>query len=440
MTLSRLQTTQERRAKTGSVSFMVPNTYNALVRKLGWLLCFASVAALLFSTLSPTIGAFIFLAAAALLALAAPNRGLRALFSDWLPWMYVIFVFFSVLWSPVADLSAKYAVEVALTAAAALVLARGLEPRSFLSALMCAYFAVTIGSVFLGRYAMNAGALAMIGVFGSKNAFSVVQAVFFLASGWVLLSADQSIFMRSLALLGVCISPVLLVAGRSADAVAPVVLATGITLLVFSTSWLPLLARTVAFCAGAFLIVCIFGFAFIFKDTLFGQLLIITGKDVTLSGRTYMWERATELMRESPLLGTGYGGFWFQGNPYAEDLWAHFGVLIRGGFNFHNLWYEMGVELGYLGISIAFLTMLIVSIRVFRWVARAPTAESHFFLAFIMIVDMRSFLEVDMFAQFAVMWVIFIVAGYYARNAERIASMSSGDSPRLFNAADTVGG
>jgi hypothetical protein len=75
-------------------------------------------------------------------------------------------------------------------------------------------------------------------------------------------------------------------------------------------------------------------------------------------------------MRLDPML-------WVQGNPFAEELWAHFG-LSGGGFNFHNLWYEMGVDLGYLGILMSLLTVLIVSARAVRWAVRAPSAESFF--------------------------------------------------------------
>ena len=199
--------------------------------------------------------------------------------------------------------------------------------------------------------------------------------------------------------------------------------ATIITFAAYSTTWLPPLSRVLTLCAGGSLILCIFGTAYIFSDTLFGQLLIITGKDVTLSGRTYLWTRASELIHENPLLGTGYGAFWVQGNPYAEELWAHFGLTGGGsGFHFHNLWYQLGVELGYPGILIALLTVLIVSARTVRWVVRTPSAEGFFFLAFVMTVGLRSFLEVDVFYHFSLSTIILIAAGYYARNADRIKS------------------
>jgi hypothetical protein len=62
-----------------------------------------------------------------------------------------------------------------------------------------------------------------------EERFSAAQAVLFLTSCWVLLSTKQNIIMRSLALMSVVGCPFLLIAGRSADSVSPVVLATGIT-------------------------------------------------------------------------------------------------------------------------------------------------------------------------------------------------------------------
>jgi exopolysaccharide production protein ExoQ len=422
VTLSRLNLAKLRdEANTEIPSDPAPEANNALVRKLEWFLCFASFTALLFGAYAQTIAASVFVAAGALLGLMVPVRALRAIFSDWLPCLYVVLVLVSVSWSAAPGQSGRYAIELAISFALALVIARAMPSYAFLSALMCALLVITTVSLMNPGYAWNAGALAMTGGLGSKNAFSAIQSILFLTSFWILLSSNQNILMRSLALLGVLVSPFLLIAGRSADSVAPLVLATSITLVAYSTTWLPPLSRVLTLCAGGSLILCIFGTAFIFSDTLFGQLLIITGKDVTLSGRTYLWTRASELISENPLLGAGYGAFWVQGNPYAEELWAHFG-LTAGGFHFHNLWYEMGVDLGYPGIVIALLTVLIVSARAVRWVVRTPSAEGFFFLAFVMTIGLRSFLEVDIFSHFSLPSLIFIAAGYYARNADRIKS------------------
>jgi exopolysaccharide production protein ExoQ len=390
---------------------------NIFLQRIQWLLTSLSLTSLTFLNLSQTLAAGVFLLSVAGLAAIDPRRALRASFSDWLPWMQIGLVLLSVTWSVVPDLSARYAVELTLTAVAALIIAQSVPARDFLSALLCAYFISDIASLFVGRFTWNAGSLAMIGAFGSKNAFSAVQAIFLLASCWVLLNGRQNILLRGVALLGMLACPLLLIAGRSADAVAPVALALSFTLLLFGTGWLPRRQRIMLLCAGGALIGCLFSIAFVFSDTIMGQLLAFTGKDVTLSGRTYMWARASEFMRVNPVLGTGYGGFWFQGNPYAEELWAHFGITGRGGFNFHNLWYEMGVELGYFGIVGAALTLLSVSTRAMRAAGQHPSAEAMFFLGYVLIIDMRSMLEVEILSQFSLPWVLLIASGVYARRA-----------------------
>jgi exopolysaccharide production protein ExoQ len=167
----------------------------------------------------------------------------------------------------------------------------------------------------------------------------------------------------------------------------------------------------------------------VFSDTIIGQLLTITGKDVTLTGRTYLWEKAGELMNQNPLLGTGYGAFWFQGNPYAEEIWRHFSLVDRGGFSFHNVWYQQGVELGYFGIAAALLTLLVMLFRAARWAVRLPTAESLFFLSYVMYIDMRTLLETEIFAQFIYTYVIFIAAGVYGRYAPPSTSQSASQQP-----------
>jgi exopolysaccharide production protein ExoQ len=406
--------------RTGITHKSIPKA--VLIRRLEWLACFLSLTSLLFSNLSPVLAPYGFLASSALFAAIRPARAIKALTGDWLPWIFIALSFLSISWSPVPGLSVRYAAELSLTVAAALIMARGLEAPSFLSALMCALLVVDAVGLFVDRYALNAGVYAMIGAFGSKNAFSAAQAVLFLTSLWVLLSGRQSLLMRLLALLGVFACPSLLIAGRSADSVAPLIVATSLTLLAYTTVGFPPRARLLSLLAGAVLIICVFSVAFVFSDTIIGQLLTVTGKDMTLTGRTYLWEKAAALIQQNPLFGTGYGAFWVQGNPYAEEIWQHFGVIERSGFSFHNVWYEQGVELGYFGIATAVLTLLVVSLRTARWAIRFPTAESLFFLSYAMFIDMRAFLETEVFYQFTYTYVIFIAAGLYGRYAPPITS------------------
>jgi exopolysaccharide production protein ExoQ len=122
------------------------------------------------------------------------------------------------------------------------------------------------------------------------------------------------------------------------------------------------------------------------------------------------------LIEENPILGTGLQAFWVEGNPYAEEIWARYDQA-RTGFHFHNLWYETAVQLGYVGVAVAFVTVSAATIEVGRWVLRSPKPESSFFFAFVVFTDVRTYLEVDLFGQFFFSWVLFLVAWSYARQA-----------------------
>jgi exopolysaccharide production protein ExoQ len=157
-------------------------------------------------------------------------------------------------------------------------------------------------------------------------------------------------------------------------------------------------------------------FLIVFGDELFQAALQATGKSTTLSDRTPLWDVANKMMQEHPIGGVGFQAFWQHGNPYAEDLWRQF-QPGRAGYHFHNLWYQSGVDLGYIGLGLAFLTVGITAIEVMRWVVRSPSPASCFFLGYVAFIILRSMLEVDLFAQFSFQGAIFLAAFVYARQS-----------------------
>lgn len=397
---------------------------------IDWYIWVTALSALAFNNFSPTISAAIFIAAAILYLSLKPIKALRSAFNGFTPWYYVLLALISILWSQQAELTARYMIEFAVTTGVALLIARSLSPTAFMSALLVALLIVDVSSLVDPRKAWNTGGLAMIGVFGSKNAFSEAHGILFLTAWWVLLRNGQSPFVRVLALFGVSISPLLLIAGRSADAMFSAAVAGGISFLAGRLRWASRLGRVIATLMAASIAISSILIIYPFLDEIRGQVLNLSGKDITLSGRTYLWQRAGELINQNPLLGTGFGAFWVRGNAYAEELWAHFGLSGRGGYNFHNMWYEATVQLGYPGLIMAALTVAVVSIEVIRWFVRSPNAESCFFLAYVLFIDMRTVLEVELFSQFSYTWVVFIAAWAYARDSRGFGLTWSSDTKR----------
>ena len=94
-------------------------------------------------------------------------------------------------------------------------------------------------------------------------------------------------------------------------------------------------------------------------------------KDPTLTGRTYLWQRAYDLINETPWLGRGFRSFWLQGNPDAEGLWQYAGIASRDGFNFHNTAIEILVHIGWFGLIVYGAVVIIaLGFLVARFLAR----------------------------------------------------------------------
>jgi exopolysaccharide production protein ExoQ len=385
-----------------------------------WMACAIAVSALTLLTVSVFLAVVVFMAASTWLVFAQPGVALRATLKHATPWAYVLVASVSILWSQYPDTTARGAVQFAFTTGAALVLGAALPSNLFLSAMLCGVLPAAIATVFVPRMEMNAGQMAMVGVYGSKNSFAMMQAILVLLSAWIFLDNRQGWIVRLCSFGSFVAGFGLLLLGRSADATISAVAALACSFLAYNVTWFPPRWRSAIIYAAIVSTIVLVSMLFVFVSQfdLVDQALGLMGKDSSISGRTYIWYWAAKMTQQNPLLGTGYQAFWVQGNPYAEEIWAHFEIAGRGGFHFHNLWYESEVELGYPGLIVAFLTIAIITVQSVRWVIQLPNAFSCFFLAYVIFINMRTVVEVDLFGQFNVPWLLFI-SGWACGNQAR---------------------
>jgi exopolysaccharide production protein ExoQ len=117
-------------------------------------------------------------------------------------------------------------------------------------------------------------------------------------------------------------------------------------------------------------------------------------KDPTLTGRTYLWYRAADLIKEKPLFGRGYDAFWVQGNTDAEGLWSFFGIASRDGFTFHNTYIQTLVELGWVGLAVVVVTVLIGVVFLVRRFVQKPNLPLVFWTGILLYELVRTPIEV----------------------------------------------
>jgi exopolysaccharide production protein ExoQ len=116
-------------------------------------------------------------------------------------------------------------------------------------------------------------------------------------------------------------------------------------------------------------------------------------KDMTLTGRTYLWQRAQEMALERPIGGRGFAAFWQQGNLDAEGLWQFAHIKSRFGFNFHSTYYDILIGMGWIGLIAFAITLALGAGRAALAYVRMPALLSCFWLAIAVYVIVRMPIE-----------------------------------------------
>jgi exopolysaccharide production protein ExoQ len=372
------------------------------VTRVLWLSCTVSLA---FIQSVPTIPAIIFLGAVLAYCALFPRRAFTAITWNFVPWAIVLFGMLSVLWSLEPMVSARAAPQIGITVLAAIMFAQGLPARTFIAGLMYAQISSIVANFFIGD------------IFGAKNSLGLQLAMAMLSSVWVLLDRNQPKYARAIALAALLSAPYMLLSARSEGALLTGFMAVAGSIAVFLSRGLQAEARVVLFWLGIIAALVALGIAFLSVDHLFDTFLSSIGKDTSLTGRTVLWSRATGIISDYPWGGVGLQAFWVEGNPEAIRFWEMFYIQGHAGFHFHDLWLEMGVELGLIGIFIAAATVIIVVFNVWRWALRDPGPESCYFVGFVTLMLLRTVGEVELFTQFNLTSLIFISAYYYADRA-----------------------
>ena len=370
-----------------------------------WWLAVASLTGLVLQNRFGALATLVCLAAWVLHAAAYPADALVAMRRHVLPWLLPVYAFASALWSDEPQLSFRAGAELMVFTATALIAAEALTPRRFIGAFLCALLVGVIGSALFGGRAMigTTGENALIGLFGSKNNFAAYICMMLLAAAAALPDRAQPPAIRALAAFGLCIGPVLLIRTLSLGALLSgggAIATLGAVLLL---SWLPRRHRGTTVVMAIVLATVLAGFVALLMSGQedLSQLLAAAGKDPSLTGRTYLWERAAQYIAARPTFGLGYQAFWVQGHVEAEGLWQYAQIDNRAGFHFHNLYYETAVELGLVGVALLGLTVCVWFASVLVWALRRPDPESGFFAGLMVFYALRLFVELDFLAPFS---------------------------------------
>jgi O-antigen ligase len=201
----------------------------------------------------------------------------------------------------------------------------------------------------LGEVAMTAGIVFLLeAVRHWRSRWSWVYLTYVLMALWILNGSPRANFLRSnTSVIGLALGTSLMI------------------VLYFFRSNAAYVGRFLL--AGVFAASLLFlGFQ-LFQSSEGGSVMAAgieaTGRDLTLSGRTNLWNDLLNIAREHPFVGVGFGSFWI-GNTH--HLWEkHLWMPTQG----HNGYIDVYLELGAIGL----LLLGGVIIAAFRGISRLLT-------------------------------------------------------------------
>ena len=390
---------------------------------LVWLSTLVSLSAFVANTRLGTPAIAVFFGVWLLMLAAWPTFLVRAFRFQLLPWMLPALALASTVWSSEPATSMRLAIELTLCTSVGLLVAQAQTPRRFVAALLIALLVGAFASVLFNETTIiqPTGEVAMTGIFKSKNNFASFMCLLLLCSIAVLADPSQGRAKRVLAILGLLLAPFLLWRAHSLGALLACGAGAVTTLGIICLGRLPPRARTptlvmLLVVAAAALVTGEIALASGFNVS---QLLVSFGKDPSLTGRTYLWQRAAEYIGVHPFAGIGYQSFWVQGHVEAEGLWRYAHVEARGGFHFHNLYYETAVELGWSGVVALGTFLLCTSAATLAAGVLRPTPTSALFAGLVVFFLMRVSVELDFLAPFATGSLLLPIFWVYAKSSLR---------------------
>lgn len=229
-----------------------------------------------------------------------------------------------------------------------------------------------------------------------------------MALGFVifLLTTIDSKKYRSIALIGLSFTAILILLSRSK---------TALILLLLSLLMLPLYKavkqhyklKAFIFLIGLLLIgsmaiLILSNLEFILVDTL--------GKDLDFNGRVPIWNLIIEKGLERPWLGYGYAAFWTSPESLfvMNNSWAGTEDLTGTRFHAHNGFVDLFIQLGFLGLSVFVFNFIKVFVRVVYILTSTKAIEYFWMVEFLTLMILFNLTEAITILSTGTLWSLYV--------------------------------
>lgn len=309
--------------------------------------------------------------------------------------------FASAAWSVAPDITVRRSVALLFCTAFGLYLAARYDWRQLLELTALSFLILAVGSLVVSLFVPDLGLDnrahpgAWRGLWYEKNAFGggMARGALACACAAMLSPKRRWLWAGSAILCAVLVVPststtALIAVGAIAAGLAGIYMLRRGGAVTVLAMWLALMA-------------VLGGFAlFEFAPELFFKAV---GKDASLSGRTGIWEAIMRQVEQRPLQGYGFGAFW---RPESVP-----GAWVRKEVQWNvvaadNGWYDLLAQIGYLGVGLFLVTLIVGFAAAFRSLWRGR--ECYWALLWFALLCLFSLSESVLMKPNAVLWVIYV--------------------------------
>jgi exopolysaccharide production protein ExoQ len=142
--------------------------------------------------------------------------------------------------------------------------------------------------------------------------------------------------------------------------------------------------------------------AVIFYLTMFGPLLAVLGRDITLTSRTFIWRELLQVGSRHPILGVGYASLWI--GKLGNELIRRVGLINQA----HNGYLEIYLHLGIVGV---FLTIIMIAQGYRNIIAaiREDFAYGILRMTYLSVIILSNITESSLLRSTELLWVLFLM-------------------------------
>lgn len=150
--------------------------------------------------------------------------------------------------------------------------------------------------------------------------------------------------------------------------------------------------------------------SFIIITTLFFDLLIIVGSlygDVTLTGRTIIWDFVQYQINLKPNLGYGYQAFWGTGEGSIPLVFGN--EFVQQFAQSHNGYIDVIVQLGYLGLTLLIIFLLNIAQSINLACGIINSKQIQLVISLYLYVLLHNFLESSFLSPLSPLFFTFLI-------------------------------